>query len=94
MDWIKVSDQMPPEHDSVFMKYKVTSYARRLMYEKCSDDVFVTIEDIMDGSRRVDIMQTRDGKWFWPSGKQDKEIISKIIAWMPFPEPYKGAEDE
>lgn len=76
--WISCSEQMPPEHDSKILK--------TLGINKVSDDVIVTIED-GDGERLTAVAQTYDGKWHWDF--KHAFYNCKVVAWMPFPGPYK-----
>lgn len=87
-NWIKCSEQMPPEHDSIFAKFKGTDKWNIGMFEKCSDYVNVTVE-FEDGSRNTETRCTHDGKW---DCIKDTVVKRKVIAWKPLPEEYKGAE--
>ncbi len=91
MKWIPVNEDMPQEHESLFSKFKKRyPNAPKTMFNKKSDPVLVTIEDIATGSRHTDIMCTHDGEWYWHGVSPQIIIRSKVIAWMPYPEPYKG----
>lgn len=83
--WIPCEDgqNMPEEHDSIFAKFKGTDKWNEVMFEKLSDDVNVTVE-FEDGTRKTRTLYTIDGKW-----KIDSTLKYKVIAWRPFPEPYK-----
>ena len=76
--WIPCSLHMPEEHESGILK--------TLGITKVSDEVFVTVE-CGDGERLTAIAQTYDGKWHWDF--KHAFYNCKVIAWMPFPEPYK-----
>lgn len=83
-DWIPVSEKMPEEHDSIFAKYKGTDNWKTGMFEKTSRHVLATIK-YKDGTILVERAHTTDGRW-----KTETYILSgEVIAWMPFPEPYK-----
>lgn len=86
MQWIPCSEDMPKEHESIFAKYKDTSKWVPGMFEKCSDDVLITIE-YTDRSRKTSIGRTNDGHWEVPN-----MIRGKVVAWRPMPEPYKEGE--
>ena len=82
--WIPVTEKLPEEHDSIFAKYKETPDWKPGMFEKTSEYVLVTIK-YKDGDVLVDRARTVDGGW-----KTETSFLGrKIIAWMPFPEPYK-----
>lgn len=81
--WIPVSDKMPEERDSMFAKFKGTSKWKEAMFEKISKDVLVTI--LFKQSLFVQSAHTVDCKW-----KNDLlKLGRKVVAWMPFPEPYR-----
>lgn len=57
------------------------------MYTKVSDNVLVTIKHEDCGLGILQVAKTTDGKW-----KNDFLRVfdsAKVIAWMPFPEPYR-----
>lgn len=90
LKWIPVTERLPEEHDSIFAKLKGTEKMKEGMFTKTSDNVLVTIKYEDDGLGICQVAKTIDGKW-----KNDflKAFRSaKVIAWMPFPEPYKGEE--
>ena len=84
--WIKVKDDMPKEHDSIFKKFKNTDKWATGMFETISDDVIVTVK-FKDGTKKTYSAVTKDGEW---SGLP---VIGNPIVthWMPFPDP---AEEE
>lgn len=83
-NWIPTTERLPEEHDSIFAKYKGTPDWKPGMFEKTSEYVLVTIK-YKDGDVLVDRARTVDGGW-----KTETSFLGrKIIAWMPFPEPYK-----
>ncbi len=55
------------------------------VHRTLSDEVLVTVDE--DGERYVTKGFTRNGEWYALNG-------TNIIAWMPFPEPYKGEVHE
>lgn len=86
-EWIPVSERLPEEHDSVFAKFKGTSYWTSGLFEKISNTVMATVE-LEDGTRKVVLTQTLDGEW----NLENRIIKKKVIAWMPLPEAYGGGE--
>lgn len=83
--WIPVSERLPEEHDSIFVKFKDTDKWDDAMFEKISDSVNVTVE-FECGARETKVSCTVDGKW-----RCEKETVKKtVIAWQPLPEAYKG----
>ena len=85
-EWIKCSDKMPEEHDSIFAKLKGTDKWRSAMFEKSSDDVRI-VEVFEDGTRRVYHSHTIDGKW-----ECEKSPVKRTVThWMPNPKlPKEG----
>lgn len=85
--WIPVSERMPEEHDIMISKdVKRLDLRNSWMYEKCSDEVEITIE-IFEGKRIVSVSKTYDGKWIHPIVSY---LCGKVIAWRELPEPYQG----
>ena len=83
-DGFQLQKKLPEEHDSIFTKYKETPDWKPGMFEKTSEYVLVTIK-YKDGDVLVDRARTVDG-----GRKTETSFLGrKIIAWMPFPEPYK-----
>lgn len=85
--WIPVEERLPEEHDSIFANFKGTENWNIGMFEKKSDNVNVTIE-LEDGTRKTTISCTLDGNW-----KIERElgfVKKKVVAWKPFPKPYKS----
>lgn len=82
--WIPVTEKMPEEHNSIFAKWKGTEHWSNAMFEKRSDEVLVTVE-YPDGTRVTEATYTIDGKWKMIA----KVLGGTVIAWKPFPEPYK-----
>ncbi len=60
--WIPVSEGLPEEHDSIFVKFKDTDKWDDAMFEKISDSVNVTVE-FECGARETKVSCTVDGKW-------------------------------
>lgn len=85
-DWISVDEHLPEEHDSIFAKFKGTDMWYEGMFEKRSDEVNVTIE-IDNKTRKTITSYTIDGKWKCEKGNLIGK--QKVVAWKPFPEPYK-----
>lgn len=81
---IPVTEKMPEEHNSIFAKWKGTEHWSNAMFEKRSDEVLVTVE-YPDGTRVTEATYTIDGKWKMIA----KVLGGTVIAWKPFPEPYK-----
>ena len=85
-NWVKCSDRMPEEHDSIFAKLKGTDKWQSSMFEKSSDDVRI-VEVFGDGTRRVYHSHTIDGKW----DIENRPIKRTVTHWMPNPElPLEG----
>lgn len=89
-EWIPCKDgkNLPPERDSIFMRFKGTDKWDDAMFEKISDDVDTTIE-FDDRTRCVRTMHTTDGIW-----KHESVLKPKVVAWRPKPEPYKEGDAE
>ena len=83
-NWVKCSERMPEEHDSIFAKLKGTDKWRSAMFEKSSDDVRI-VEIFEDGTRRVHHSHTIDGKW----DIEKQQMKRTVTHWMPNPEPPK-----
>lgn len=86
-EWIPVSERLPDEHDSIFARLYGTDKWNDAFWRTKSKEVLVTIE-YEDGTRIVKSSHTTDGKWT----VEKKNINCKVIAWMPFPNPYKLGE--
>ena len=86
-NWIRVSERLPEEHDSIFARFKGTDTWNDALFEKTSDEVNVTIE-YDDGSRKTTTSYTLDG--VWEIEKRQRVAKRKVIAWTPLPEAYKG----
>lgn len=82
--WISVSERLPEEHDSIFVKFKGTDNWKSGMFEKTSKYVIATVV-FDDGTVLVEQAHTTDGIW-----RTDKKVLGgTVVAWMDFPEPYK-----
>lgn len=88
-EWIPVSEKLPYEHDSVFAKSYGTDKWSNAFWRKTSNRVIATIK-YNDGTVIVKEAFTHDGEWT----VEKKNINCKVIAWMPFPNPYKENENE
>lgn len=88
-NWVKCSDRMPEERETIFAKLKGTDRWNGAMFEKASDDVRV-VQVFSDGSRRVYHDNTVDGKWYCESRSPLQKNV-KVTHWMPNPElPNEG----
>lgn len=90
-EWIPVSEKLPNEHDSVFAKLYGTDKWDDAFWRTKSKEVLVTIE-YEDGTRIVKSSHTTDGKWALEKRATLSEF--KVVAWIPFPEPYKEKEND
>lgn len=79
--WIKCSDGMPEEHETIFVKFKGTDKWYPGMFERGSEDVRVVIV-FADGTRRVSHSHTIDGEWACESRRPKRTVTH----WMPNPE--------
>ena len=79
--WTPVTERLPEEKDAGILKKLGTS--------KRSEYVLATVE--VKGERMTVTACTYDGKWDWNMKYAFPDY--KIVAWMPLPEPYKGAAD-
>lgn len=90
-EWISVEERLPREHDSIFAKLYGTDKWNNALWRTRSKEVLVTIE-YEDGVRTVKSSHTTDGKWVLEQRAKLNEC--KVVAWKPFPEPYKEIENE
>lgn len=88
-EWIPVSKKLPDEHDSIFAKSYGTDKWDNMFWRTTSNRVIATIK-YNDGTVIVKEAFTHDGEWT----VEKKNINCKVIAWMPFPKPYKENENE
>ena len=77
--WIKPSEQMPPEHDAGIL----TTFG----VDKVSDRVIVTI--MAGDTRAVTTARTYDGVWKPDSRRFPPDVVKpvKVAYWQPFPAP-------
>ena len=80
--WIPCSERLPEEKDAGILKKLGTS--------KRSEYVLATVE--VKGERMTVTVCTYDGEWDWNMKYAFPDY--KIIAWMPFPEPYREERTE
>ena len=88
-DWIPVSEKLPEEHDSIFAKLYGTDKWTSALWRTTSNRVIATIK-YNDGTVIVKEAFTHDGEWT----VEKRNTNCKVIAWIPFPEPYKENENE
>lgn len=74
----------PPEHESMFTKFKGTKKWLPGMFETVSNEVLVTIE-LPDKTRIVTVSKTTDGKWTGCC----KNFECEVVAWTEMPAPAK-----
>lgn len=86
-EWIPISERLPEEHDSVFAKLYGTDKWRNELWRTTSNVVIATIK-YNDGTVIVKDAFTHDGEWT----VEKRNTNCKVIAWMPFPNPYKLGE--
>lgn len=79
--WIPCSERLPEEKDAGILK--------KLGTEKKSEYVLATVE--VKGERMTVTACTYDGKWDWKMKYAFPD--SKVVAWMPLPEPYGGESE-
>lgn len=85
-EWVKCSDGMPEEQESIFAKFKGTNKWVPTMFSQSSEDVRVVIV-FADGTRKVSHSRTIDGKWECEKGPLKKTVTH----WMPNPKlPKEG----
>lgn len=88
--WIPVTERLPEEHDSIFAKLKGTDEWKARMFGSVSDYVLVTIEHEGSVLEKCQVAKTIDGKW--ENSFLRAFSNARVIAWMPFPKPYKKDE--
>lgn len=74
---------LPPEHESIFRKFKGTDRWRDGMFETISNKVLITLET-NNKEKYVNTSHTLDGRW----EKSTIALNQKIIAWAELPLPY------
>ena len=90
-EWIPISKKLPDEHDSIFARLYGTDKWNDAFWRTKSKEVLVTIE-YEDGTRIVKSSHTTDGKWALEKIATLNEF--KVVAWIPFPEPYKEKQND
>lgn len=90
-EWIPISEKLPDEHDSIFARLYGTDKWNDAFWRTKSKEVLVTIE-YEDGTRIVKSSHTTDGKWALEKIATLNEF--KVVAWIPFPEPYKEKQND
>ena len=88
-EWISVSEKLPEEHDSIFAKLYGTDKWTSALWRTTSNRVIATIK-YNDGTVIVKEAFTHDGEWT----VEKRNTNCKVIAWIPFPKPYKENENE
>lgn len=83
--WIPCSERLPEEHEWVGTKQFGTTI---------SDEVHITFD--VNGERLVKTLSLQNGEL---SNYEKRSMDAfykgwKMLAWMPLPEPWKGADDE
>ena len=65
--------------------------SERLPHAECgeSDNVLVTCESTL-----IRLLYFNGGNWCYPTGECYEHRIDKVVAWMPLPEPWEGADDD
>ena len=85
LEWIPVEERLPEEHESIFSKMYGKNERKKAFWKTSSKYVLATIE-YSDGTRIVKTSHTIDGEW----ADEKRNSCCKVVAWMSFPEPYKG----
>ena len=83
-EWIPVSKKLPDGHDSIFARLYGTDKWDDMFWRTTSNRVIATIK-YNDGTIIVKESFTHDGEWT----VEKRNINCKVIAWMPYPKPYK-----
>ena len=81
--WIPCSEQMPPERETIFAKFRGTDKWKPAMFERMSEDVRIVAE-YPDGYRRVHHSYTVDGQWEIER-KTAPGARAKVLFWMKNP---------
>ena len=81
-DWIEVCEQMPGEH----MEKEIIQmlHGERENYKYQSEMVIVTVKHLKDDKEETAIDFTDRGSW-----QMTPDSEYKVIAWKPFPEPFR-----
>ena len=80
---------MPPEHESMFAKFKGTEQWMPGMFETVSDEVLVTVE-FPGGERYTATAYTTDVEWL----DSYESIEGRIVAWTEMPTPAKETDND
>lgn len=75
--WIPVSDRLPEEDNCTGSGVQF------------SDDVLMSVLNIVDEEDFIDFGHTIDGEWYSIVKKKRIQNGFDVIAWMPLPQPYK-----
>ncbi len=81
--WIPCAEQMPPERETIFAKFRGTDKWKPAMFERMSEDVRIVAE-YPDGYRRVHHSYTVDGQWEIER-KKAPSARAKVLFWMKNP---------
>ena len=75
--WISVDEEMPPEHESMFIKLYGTKQWTKAMFRTVSKEVLCRVQ-YADGSEAVKMLYTRDGDW-----TKMGLASGRVTHWMP-----------
>lgn len=75
--WISVDEEMPPEHESMFIKLYGTKQWTKAMFRTVSKEVLCRVQ-YADGSEAVKMLYTRDGDW-----TKMGLTSGRVTHWMP-----------
>ena len=81
--WIPCAEQMPPERETIFAKFRGTDKWKPSMFERMSEDVRIVAE-YPDGFRRVYHSHTIDGQWEIER-KPTPSARARVLFWMENP---------
>ena len=81
--WIPCAEQMPPERETIFAKFRGTDKWKPAMFERMSEDVRIVAE-YPDGFRRVYHSHTIDGQWEIER-KPTPSARARVLFWMENP---------
>jgi len=79
--WIPVSERLPEEDNCTGSGVQF------------SDDVLMSVLNIVDEEDFIDFGHTIDGEWYSIVEKKRIQNGFDVIAWMPLPRPYKGESE-
>ena len=82
IEWIPVSERLPEEDNCTGSGVQF------------SDDVLMSVLNIVDEEDFIDFGHTIDGEWYSIVEKKRIQNGFDVIAWMPLPQPYKGESEE